>query len=141
MIKGLGCLSILFLIFCFFLGISNNGGAAILCFLSTVICVIAIVAILIYRTVRFTVDAASATIDFIGDAIEAVITGVIDLFSVKETVKQQVPEAFKILIQEKRKTAIDVGIFAENGTPLKQMVLNSDYGVSEDLEVGQTYIL
>ena len=113
------------------------GTWGILFYLTLFILVIVIIYRIIHRTVEFTSDA----IEFVGEIIEAVVYCVIDLFTINQEVKQRVPNAFKILVQEKEKTAIKVGIFDNRETPLQQMEITSNEGVSDELIVGNEYIL
>ena len=95
----------------------------------------------IIAAVNKTVEVAKDTVEFVGDLIDAVVSGVIDLFTVKEQVKQKVPGAFKMIIQEKRKNSVDVGIFSKNNQPLSKMRIESNDGVSNELRLGQEYYL
>lgn len=100
----------------------------------TIVC--AIIAI-----VRTTVEVTKEAVEFVGDLIEAVVSGVIDLFTVKQQVKQKVPQAFKMKILEKKKNAIDVGIYGKNNNPLSKVRIESNDGVSEELQAGQEYYI
>lgn len=100
-----------------------------------------IIIVVLYRIFHYTKEVVSDTIEFVGDLIEAAVDTFIDLFTVKQEVKQRVPSAFKILIMKKKRNAIDVGIFNKNSKPIEKMEIKSDYGISKELVVGQEYIL
>lgn len=55
-----------------------------------------------------------------------------------EIVKGKQSDAFKILIKEKKKTAINVGIFDMQDKHLGDMEITSNKGVSRSLYEGQT---
>ena len=100
-----------------------------------------IIIVVLYRILHYTKEVVSDTIEFVGDLIEAAVDTFIDLFTVQQEVKQRVPSAFKILIMKKKRNAIDVGIFNKNSKPIRKMEIQSDYGISKELVVGQEYIL
>lgn len=82
----------------------------------------------------------------IGGAAGAAIGFIIDVFldesSIGSEVKVRYPDALKILIQEKKKTAVNVGIFGDNGTVIESNVeIESSQGVSDNLYVGQQIYL
>ena len=55
-----------------------------------------------------------------------------------EEVEEQYPDAFKLLIKEKKKNAVNVGIFDEDNEHLDDMEITSSKGVSKSLHKGQT---
>lgn len=73
--------------------------------------------------------AAAATI-WIADRI-------IDKATIKAEVKKKTPSAFKALIEKKKKNAVDVGIFTKNDNRIDGITLESDQGISNEIEVGQ----
>ena len=91
----------------------------------------------IYKTVKFSGEVIST----VAELIEVTITGIVDLLTIEDEVKKKGPNAFKILIQEKKKMSVKVGIFDKNSSPIQQMEITSDDGVSKDLIVGKEYIL
>ena len=91
----------------------------------------------IYKTVKFTGEVISG----VAELLEVTITGIVDLFTIEYEVKKKVPYAFKILIQEKKKKSVKVGIFDKSSSPIQQMEITSYDGVSKDLIVGKEYIL
>ena len=66
---------------------------------------------------------------------------IIDWAVVRAEVKKKAPSAFKALIEQKKKNAIDVGIFSKEGNRIDGMTLESDKGVASDIEVGQELYL
>ena len=90
----------------------------------------------IYKATKATVKASEKAVDFACDLVVAVVFGIIDLFTIKDEVHQKVPNAFKIIIQEKKVNAINVGIFDKQDTPICPMSIEGD-GVKDDLYVGQ----
>ncbi len=73
--------------------------------------------------------AAAATI-WIADKI-------IDKTTIKAEVKKKAPSAFKALIEKKKKNAVDVGIFTKDDNRIDGIILESDQGISNEIEVGQ----
>lgn len=55
-----------------------------------------------------------------------------------EEVEEQYPDAFKLLIKEKKKNAVNVGIFDEDNEHLDDVEITSSKGVSKSLHKGQT---
>ena len=80
----------------------------------------------------------SASVTIFRSTMEWVIDKIIDATSVGDEVKEKYPNALKILIQEKKKHAVNVGIFGEYEERIKDSVdITSDKGVSDELYVGQ----
>ncbi len=82
----------------------------------------------------------------LGTAAAAVIEFVIDVFideeSLQDEIEERYPEAFKLLIKEKKKTAVNVGIFDVCDDVIESNVeISSSEGVSNDLYVGQEIYL
>ena len=67
-----------------------------------------------------------------------VSTVVISMDSLKNDVKNEYPDAFKMLIKEKKKDAVRVGIFDNTNRHLDDMEITSSKGVSNKLHQGQT---
>ena len=65
----------------------------------------------------------------------------VDYFISKETlvenVEDEYPDAFKLLIKEKKKNAVNVGIFDKDNEHLDDVEITSSKGVSKSLRKGQ----
>ena len=81
-------------------------------------------------------DAAKSTIEKVKTYVVNVAKQLIDIIFIKEQVKQHNPQAFRALILEKKKDAVDVGIF-DNGKVIERLTINSDVGVSNNIYRGQ----
>ena len=81
-------------------------------------------------------DAAKSTIEKVKTYVVNVAKQLIDIIIIKEQVKQHNPQAFRALILEKKKDAVDVGIF-DNGKVTERLTINSDVGVSNNIYRGQ----
>lgn len=66
-----------------------------------------------------------------------VIRTVINKKKIKEEAKRRCPDALYALIQEKKKNAVNVGIFDEEEDKIDQFDLESESGVDYDLYEGQ----
>lgn len=77
-----------------------------------------------------------------GGLLGATIFMAVDYFISEETlvenVEKEYPDAFKLLIKEKKKNAVNVGIFDEDNEHLDDMEITSSKGVSKSLHKGQT---
>ena len=77
-----------------------------------------------------------------GGILGAAISLAVDYFISEETlvenVEDEYPDAFKLLIKEKKKNAVNVGIFDEDNEHLDDMEITSSKGVSKSLHKGQT---
>ena len=104
------------------------------------LCLIIAIAAAIYKATKATVEAVGNGIRFIGDLVETVVSVIIDLLTIKDEVRQKVPNAFKILIQKKKANAVNVGIFDKQNTPICPMNIEGS-GVQDELHVGQTIYL
>ena len=66
----------------------------------------------------------------------------VDYFICEDTladnIEEEYPDAFKLLIKEKKKNAVNVGIFDEDNEHLDDMEITSSKGVSKSLHKGQT---
>ena len=130
-----GFAAFFFFIFIFCCCVQSYDSLPLWFLLSLLSAVIAIV-MTIYKATKATVKAAEKAVDFACDLVVAVVSGIIDLFTIKDEVHQKVPNAFKIIIQEKKANAINVGIFDKQDTPICPMSIEGD-GVKDDLYVGQ----
>jgi hypothetical protein len=82
------------------------------------------------------IDAAKRTVEKVKTYVVNVAKQLIDIIFIKEQVKQHNPQAFRALILEKKKDAVDVGIF-DNGKITERLTINSDVGVSNNIYRGQ----
>ena len=74
----------------------------------------------------------------IGAACCIVITGIICYQTIKEEIKKNFPSSFKVLIKEKEKNAIKVGIYDNNNNEIANDVeIRSEEGVSSSIYRGQ----
>ena len=76
-----------------------------------------------------------------GGLLGATIFMAVDYFlsedKLVEEVEEQYPDAFKLLIKEKKKNAVNVGIFDEDDEHLDDVEITSTKGVSKSLRKGQ----
>ena len=76
-----------------------------------------------------------------GGLLGATIFMAVDFFLSKdklvEKVEEEYPDAFKLLIKEKKKNAVNVGIFDEDNEHLDDVEITSTKGVSKNLRKGQ----
>ena len=76
-----------------------------------------------------------------GGLLGATIFMAVDFFlsedKLVEEVEEQYPDAFKLLIKEKKKNAVNVGIFDEDNEHLDDVEITSTKGVSKSLSKGQ----
>lgn len=77
-----------------------------------------------------------------GGLLGATIFMAVDFFlsedKLVEEVEEQYPDAFKLLLKEKKKNAVNVGIFDEDNEHLDDVEITSSKGVSKSLHKGQT---
>lgn len=77
-----------------------------------------------------------------GGLLGATIFLAVDFFlsedKLVEKVEEGYPDAFKLLIKEKKKNAVNVGIFDEDNEHLDDVEITSSKGVSKSLHKGQT---
>ena len=74
----------------------------------------------------------------VGGAIGWTIGKIIDATTLKDEVKVKYPDALKLIIQEKKKNAVNVGIFGKYEECIEKSVdITSDKGVSDELHVRQ----
>lgn len=76
-----------------------------------------------------------------GGLLGATIFLAVDFFlsedKLVEEVEEQYPDAFKLLIKEKKKNAVNVGIFDEDDEHLDDVEITSTKGVSKSLRKGK----
>ena len=77
----------------------------------------------------------------VGGLLGATIFMAVDFFLSKdklvEKVEEEYPDAFKLLIKEKKKNAVNVGIFDEDDEHLDDVEITSTKGVSKSLRKGK----
>ncbi len=77
-----------------------------------------------------------------GGLLGATIFLAVDFFlsedKLVEKVEEEYPDAFKLLIKDKKKNAVNVGIFDEDDEHLDDVEITSSKGVSKSLHKGQT---
>lgn len=73
----------------------------------------------------------------IGIAASLIVETIIDKSLIQSEVRKKNPSAFKALIEKKKKTAVDVGIFDRNDNRIDGITLESEKGVSSEVKVGQ----
>lgn len=134
-----GLTALFFFIFICCCAVQSYDSIALWFVLSLLSLIIAVI-MTIYRATKATVRFAGEVVDFACDLVVAVVAGVIDLFTIKDQVRQKVPSALKIKIMEKKKSAVRVGIFGEQDKPICPMDIEGD-GVQDNLYVGQTIYL
>lgn len=66
---------------------------------------------------------------------------IIDKAIIKAEVRKKAPSAFKALIEKKKKNAVDVGIFTDSNNRINGITIESDKGISSEIEVGQVLYL
>ena len=84
--------------------------------------------------------ATAVTLVVIGGVIFVAIKYVINAKALKNIAHHQCPDAWKIIIQEKKQNAVRIGIFDENDN-VETMEISSDEGVSNRLHEGQVILL
>ena len=104
----------------------------VLFFLSLAIAIITA----IYKAAKATIEVAGQVVEFTCELVTAIVSGIIDALTIKDEVRKKVPNAVKLLIQEKKKTAVKVGIFDNKEMPICQLEIEGD-GVQDDVRVGQ----
>ena len=76
-----------------------------------------------------------------GGLLGATIFMAVDFFlsedKLVEEVEEQYPDAFKLLIKEKKKNAVNVGVFDKDNEHLDDVEITSSKGVSKSLRKGQ----
>ena len=77
----------------------------------------------------------------VGVAASLIVDKIIDKSVIKSEVKKKTPTAFKALIEKKKKNAVDVGIFTKSDNRIDGITLESDQGISSEIEVGQVLYL
>lgn len=80
-----------------------------------------------------------------GLAAVALTTIAVDFFltedNIGDAVREEYPEAFKVLIKEKKKCAVDVGIFSTNNEEIDEMTIDAPKGISRSLRKGKVIYL
>lgn len=91
------------------------------------------------KILEYALTAAAAAL--IGGGVALITTAIIGEFFIKKEVKKKCPEAFKVLILEKKKKAVKCGIFDCDDDYLDEMEFESEKGVSSKIYVGQEIYL
>lgn len=74
----------------------------------------------------------------IGYGVGYCVGAFVDEFFLTDAIEEAYPDAFKILIKEKKKNAVNVGIFDIDDMTIEPSVeIESEQGVSDALYVGQ----
>jgi hypothetical protein len=74
----------------------------------------------------------------IGYGVGYCVGAFVDEFFLTDAIEEAYPDAFKILIKEKKKNAVNVGIFDIDDMTIEPSVeIESEQGVSDELYVGQ----
>lgn len=77
-----------------------------------------------------------------GGLLGAAIFLTVDYFlssdTLSDAVREKEPDAFKVLIKEKKKNAVNVGIFDKDNEHINDMEITTSKGVSKSLHKGQT---
>lgn len=66
-----------------------------------------------------------------------IINDIIDMFSIKSSVRSKCPYALKVQILEKKKHAVNVGIFGNDNVMIAKEEIISSEGVSDEIHKGQ----
>lgn len=75
-------------------------------------------------------------------AVSYIIDKVIDVSDIKKQARQQFSaKAFKATIIMKQKTAVHVGIFDNAENELGVITIESENGVADNIQVGQTFFI
>ncbi|MCR5568050.1 MAG: hypothetical protein K6G31_02120 [Paludibacteraceae bacterium] len=77
----------------------------------------------------------------IGGTVGFLVGVFLDEDTIKDEVKVKYPDALKLMIEEKKKKAVNVGIFGDSGKIASGIEIQSEKGVSDNLYVGQTIYL
>ena len=64
------------------------------------------------------------------------VNQIVDLLFIKKKAQECNPDAIKILILEKKRNAVNVGIFDEYGNMDQRITIHSDYEISNDVYKG-----
>ena len=82
---------------------------------------------------RVAKEVEKEVIQFFKDIIDFII----DVFSIRKSVKTKCPVALKVKILEKKKNAVNVGIYGNNNVMIAKEEIISYEGVSPDIYKGQ----
>lgn len=89
----------------------------------------------------FTIIGSALLGGLIGGAGGAVLGAIVDWFidddTLTESIEEEYEDAFKLLIKEKKKNAVKVGIFDEENDLLDDVEIQSNSGVSDSLYKGR----
>lgn len=78
-------------------------------------------------------------------AAVAITTIAVDFFlsedNIGDAVQEEYPDAFKLKIKERKKNAVNVGIFDEEKDEIDEMTIESKKGISKSLRKGKVIYL
>ena len=83
------------------------------------------------------VDTAKDVIDTTSELVDRFVTWFISEDSLGEYIKEEYDDAFYLLIEEKKRNALKVGIFNNQEDVIENIELQSDKGVSDSIYEGQ----
>lgn len=80
-----------------------------------------------------------------GLAAAAITSIVVDFFltedNIADAVQEEYPDAFKLMIKEKKKNAVNVGIFDNENDEIDEMTIESKKGINKSLRKGKVIYL
>lgn len=91
------------------------------------------------RLLLYVLGGAALVATAVGGGI--VISKKINERRLKNAIKKEFTEAVKMIIYDKNTKKVDVGIFDENNDKIKDLTVESEKGVSDELYVGQEIYL
>lgn len=91
------------------------------------------------RIILYILGGAALIATAVGGGI--IISKKINEKRLKKAVKKEFTEAVKMIINDKSTKKVNVGIFDENNDKIKDLTVESEKGVSDELYVGQEIYL
>lgn len=82
-------------------------------------------------------EFALESYSFAKEMVSVVVNQLITIFTIRSKAKEQDPRAFRAVIMQKKKNAVDVGIFDKNRNMTNRMEIRSSQGISNDIRKGQ----
>jgi hypothetical protein len=83
------------------------------------------------------IDLAGKAYHHVKNYVIDVVNQLVDILFITEKVQERRPDALKIMILEKKKHSVNVGIFDQYGDMHQSITINSDYGISNNIYKGQ----
>ena len=83
------------------------------------------------------IDWAGKAYHHVKNYVIDVVNQIVDILFITEKVQERRPDALKIMILEKKKHSVNVGIFDQYGDMDQSITINSDYGISNNIYKGQ----